>query len=851
MSFDWLNVPGLNTGEDDRQNNLPTVSFNFGEPNNGNTNLHFLDESMKSSSDPALVRKLDSAPSKLDVPPASGVFLQQNGLHRSQEVLSEPQNQTSGYKGQNHTHNPIHELQDDYKETPEDLRVPLSLSQAQLTHEELRTYIRWYNYITARTHGKLIKLVDIFQFMKNFNITEELKSRIFLIFRSCKNSLNVGQFFAVLRLLAKALIAGMLPNRQMILEKAPIPRPRPILNKEGGNEFYEEVEEDIPDGAGDASNTQSGPGGKVDFDSFASLLLTGKTVRKRVRRKVKNSVFKNKKVRFAEKVTFQDAPHYGKEKQNKADPDVASPEDDSISDDGPLDLSLPMDQLLKQLAKKKKNSALVSSVPTEQQETEEEREILSDMKDSLSHFKQIQAPDSVTQIPPLTQGNALNATNSQNPSIFSTGINVMNQYPTPSSNSNNTSEPVLQPLKPTATGSANYLMKSHMDTSTLPSQFDNPPIMPPNNQTEVMEPLKPTATGSANYLMKQHFKPANTAGQNQPNISSPEPNAQSFSNQNNVVNMNSMPLSPNSTAQQNLFPQNQMQNGQPQMSQMQQQTTSQQMPQQISQIQHMQQQHTAQQSTLQQQQQQPPQVVLQPQPQQQTQTATNRNQQNVSPQTLQQPQQSSIMSPTMSNSGLQLPNNTGMNNLRVESPSMLSANNAAGNYFKSLLSHSPSPNSSQTNIHSNLTGQLSPNPSYGNNMQTALPGMQQQRIQPTATGQQLPVYNNTTGSVGSYNQYQQPVLQHQNSQPLQQHRPSLNAMQQPQQQGMAQYFQSDFQGNYQQNNTGNQRVANNASPVYNNQNQPPNNQMSAQDILGNLQSLKQQVDALQNQYGRL
>ncbi|KAL3229712.1 Protein SCD5 [Nakaseomyces bracarensis] len=842
MSFDWLNVPGLNTGTDDRQSsNLPTVSFNFGDSSNTNNDLHFLDETMKSSSDPALVRKLDSQ--GRDVPPASGAYLQQNGLHRSQEVLSEPQNRSRGNTLNSQSHNPIHQLQDDYKETPEDLRVPLSLSQAQLTHEELRTYIRWYNYITARTHGKLIKLTDIFQFMKNFNITEELKNRIFLVFRSCKNALNIGQFFAVLRLLAKALLAGVLPNRQMILEKAPIPRPRPILNKEGGNEFYEEIEEDVPETSGDVSGNQSGSGEKVDFDSFASLLLTGKKVRKRVRRKVKNSVFKNKKVRFAEKVTFQDAPHYGKGKQNQSGQDTPSPEDDSTTEDGPLDLSLPMDQLLKQMAKRKKNSALVSSVPTEQQETEEEREILSDMKDSLSHFKQIQAPDSVTQIPPIiAQDGNQNGSTAHNSTIFNTGIGIMNQFPTPN-NAVDNAEPELQPLKPTATGSANYLMKSHMDTSAPAPQFDNPPIIPPANQTEVMEPLKPTATGSANYLMKQQFKPPTTSHPPVPQqMSSPEPNGQVFSNQS--MNMHSMPLSPNSTNQQNMLPQTHGQNLQPQISQMQQNTT-QGMQQHIPQ---MQQQNNTQQQLPQQ---ATPQLVVQPQAQHQNhitinppQTQQSNHQQTFQPTQQQQP----IRGPNNSQTnGLQLPNNTGMNNLRVESPSMLSPNNAAGNYFQSLLSHSPSPNNSQTNIHSNLTGQLSPNLSYGNNIQTAQPTIGQQRMQQTGTGQQLPIYNNNNSSIGVYNQYQQPPIQHQNSQPPpQQNRPPFGNMQQHQpQQGVPQYFQSDIQGSY---NTNNQRYMNNASPVGNNQGMPTSNQISTQDILGNLQSLKQQVDALQNQY---
>ncbi|KTB11933.1 Protein SCD5 [Nakaseomyces glabratus] len=752
MSFDWLNVPGLNTATDDRQNStLPTVSFDFGvtDDSSKEQGMHFLDETMKSSSDPSLVRKLDEANSKLDVPPVSGAYLQQNGLHRSQEALATEEDhktQKSNING-NRYHNPIHEEEDSYVETPDDLRVPLSLSQNQLTHEELRTYIRWYNYITARTHGKLIKLADVFQFLANFNVREELKKRIFKIFRSCKNALNIGQFFAVLRLLARAMLEDMLPSRKMILEKAPIPRPRPILNKEGGNEFYEEVEEDVPASSGTATSNNQPPGEKVDFDSFASLLLTGKT-----------------------------------------------------------------------------NSALVSSVPTEQQETEEEREILSDMKDSLSHFKQIQGPDSVTQIPPLVaQG--------QQSTIFNTGYKVTGDQP-PAQTTSQPQEPVLEPLKPTATGSANHLMKSHMSPNSIPGAFDSQPVQVPAIQatsSDVLEPLKPTATGSANYLMKQQFKPVDnqqTSG-NIGHVASPQPVGVTFQSTGNQLNQpthldlrNRSPLQnlPHQSQQQHLVPQ--AVNSQPQQQQLHQQG------------------------------------ILQPQVHQSTQQHINNSLQQHLPNN----------NPT----NLSAPN-ANLNSPPLESPGMLYASNAASNYFQSLLSNSPSPNASQANIHttinsnmssgiqpnrqpnvqSNANGHLSPNVSYGNNMQMSTQGLQNQGSNmQQMQSQQLPVYSNPTGTTN----YQYPgpgSLQRQNSQPVnsQAHRPSFSSMLPPQQQ----YFQSDTQNtNYQNQGHANQHIPiNNNNQSYHNMQNIPTGQMSTQDILGDLQSLKNQVDALQNQYGRL
>ena len=81
-------------------------------------------------------------------------------------------------------------------------------------------------------------------------------------------------------------------------------------------------------------------------------------------------------------------------------PDNAASTESSPSDDSTLDLSLPMEQLLAKLSSRNRNnSALVKELPSDTQpETQEEREVLEDMKDSLSHFRQIQKVDSVTPV---------------------------------------------------------------------------------------------------------------------------------------------------------------------------------------------------------------------------------------------------------------------------------------------------------------------------------------------------------------------------------------------------------------------------------------------------------------------
>lgn len=70
--------------------------------------------------------------------------------------------------------------------------------------------------------------------------------------------------------------------------------------------------------------------------------------------------FKSKKVRFSEHITFQDPPNLNQESSNnsearKQDPD-AEDEDQDSNNDSPLDFTLPMDQLLKRLYKRRKTA---------------------------------------------------------------------------------------------------------------------------------------------------------------------------------------------------------------------------------------------------------------------------------------------------------------------------------------------------------------------------------------------------------------------------------------------------------------------------------------------------------------
>lgn len=441
MSFEWLNIPGLeDTIGSSEAEAPPAVSFNFSEDFNARN------------------------PSTQSLPLRNGGG--EFNTNSNMGSINTPSASGSETKLTN------------YVETQDDLKVPLSLSSNQLTKDEVKTYLRWYGCIALRKRSKLIKLEDVFRFLSNFPISDLVRTRIAQIFKTCKNALNIGEFFAVLRLVSHSLKHNVLPTRKMILDKAPVPTPKPILSREKEQDIYEEVQ-DEPN-----SDNQ-----KVDFDSFASLLLTGQTMRTKIRRRIKNYGNKVKKVRFSENlVTFQEDIPSGEPTDTKSTDQSASTNNDEgeegDEDNGkPLDLSLPMDQLLKKLSARKHHSTLIAQPPSRQPETQEEKEVLEDMRESLNHFQQIHNVDSVS----------IGGVPSQIPSIF------VDQ---------NGQQQALEPLKPTSTGSANHLFRTPQVRVENPQgnlSTAHESSMP--SPSEGLQPLRPTATGSANYLMKQHFTP--------------------------------------------------------------------------------------------------------------------------------------------------------------------------------------------------------------------------------------------------------------------------------------------------------------------------------------------------------
>lgn len=805
MSFDWLNIPGLdiqNESNDQQQTGSaapPSVSFDFGPTPGSQSFDGIMNKPMNTGSKNPFGKQpqqtnnnltvSNNNANNLNVPIANG-----NSLTSSTSSVAELDASSDNNSG----------VDDGYTETPDDLRVPLSLSQSQLTHEEIRTYLRWYKYITTRTHGKLVRLIDVFKFLHNFNITEELKRRLLAIFRSCKNALNIGQFFAVVRLISTALIKGVLPLRGMILMKAPVPKPRPILSSEGSSEVYEEVDDDEDDDPNNKTN-QSGNGSKVDFDSFTSLLLTGQSRRKKVRRRITNAVYRSKKVRFSEHITFQDPPSSDQRIQKHELAEFEELERDEIVPQGPLDLTLPMDQLLKQMAKRK-NTSLVSKLPTEQQETEEEKEELKDMQDSLSHFKNIRGVDSAALGIPLTP------TYLTNSNVNGSGL-TQSQIP-------------LQPLKPTSTGSANHFMRQEFNDNYNPQQV---------NQSTILQPLKPTATGSANYLMKNQFEPQTQADHHSQSFSAPSNT--STINTPNIVSQGPIgiaPLKPTATGSANYLMKqhqapattttinasSQAKDNTFQVSQG--GSTFMNFPQQ----------------QQQQQQQQPDHFQLIQQPVLSPRVSLSEQNNIPTPAPLTQQNTYPLNAQHNNNHYQASPQVTGGNqNLGVTTSALPNTvpyqNLAASNYFQALLTHSnsPSPNTSSSNV--NLNSGTNGYSNLGSN---------------AANGSRQPLYHhNSDGNVNPYNDYpqqrQQTVIQNQQSVPSAQYYGNVNGIQQNANSVQGVQHPNSAQG--MQHLGANQFY--NSNPA---QNTHTGQQPEQNDYLSNYQGMQQQVNSLQNMYGR-
>lgn len=350
--------------------------------------------------------------------------------------------------------------------------IPLSLTTQDLTLEESRTYIRWYSDILSRTNSRTISMNDVYNFMNNFRLSSELKELVNKLFHKILNSINIGEFFALLRVISHCL-NGQEPSRRLIRVSAPIPTPPSILSKKRQN--HDDYNDDNDDNAYDNNlpNNQADnnePQKPLDLDSFTAFMLTGERPDDKPRKRKK----KLKSVKFSDQMVtdIHDSVQ------------ITSPSTSPQPE--PLDYSLPMDQLLNRI-----NSQPSSNNHTGLAGDDEEQQILEDMAPQMNHFRNLNSVDtaSIDGVP--------------------ASIHLHNGH---------SSEQLLQPNMTGPAQMSQYYAHQHQD----PDQRSPSPSFN-SNQSDNLAPLKPNVTGP--YDMMRMFAPDQEQQQQQQHFQ-PEPQPQ-------------------------------------------------------------------------------------------------------------------------------------------------------------------------------------------------------------------------------------------------------------------------------------------------------------------------------------
>lgn len=491
--FDWLNIAGLSS-----DSNLPPPPVSFGVTPTSST-------------------------SSVDL------VSQQQQQHQREKSTSLSQKSQS--------EDNLATAQPSYVETDADTSVPLSLTVDQLTKDEAKTYLRWYNDIVVRRNTKLIRLKDVFNFLSNFKLNEHVRNILERIFRSC-STLNIGEFFALLRLISHAIMGQIIPARRLIKEPAPIPKPKSILSRKRMNDVENDDDDNDKEGSNNEGNdnnpittaaaaASNADSSKFDLDSFTQFILTGErpgTEDSSLRRRKKNAL--SKRVKFSDEVSVE-------------------PSAEASSPPVNLDLTLPMDQLIGRFPKHE---------PKHEKNINEEEE-LKEMQDSFDHFKNIKNVDSAlihgtpANIPSIFFDNEMSQ-NNNSPRVASPDPSSQVRLLSPNHTGPVNTQGLLPPnhtgpagnsglLQPTTTGGGDEFLNSllspnnttgHQQQQSLPHSNG---YLSPNYTGQANEaPLQPTMTGSVAPSMRQSF------GLNQ-RVSSASP---SFGNSNNL----SVPMPPQS-----------------------------------------------------------------------------------------------------------------------------------------------------------------------------------------------------------------------------------------------------------------------------------------------------------------
>lgn len=257
--------------------------------------------------------------------------------------------------------------------------IPLSLTAKDLTLQESKTYMRWYSDILARTNLRTISIADVYQFMSNFKISDTIKNAINRIFFKISRLINIGEFFALLRVISHAL-QGQSPSRALIKIQTAVPLPPSILWKKRQKDDNDSEDEPVHNSAPQQQLNNNNP---LDLDLFTQFMLTGERPGEKASKK---RLKKLKTVKFSDEVetSYRD--------------DFLTTTTTPSQELNGIDYSLSMDQLMSRMNASKSSTHL--TVPEDIHRSvhspdPEEKQILQDMELQINHFQNLHSVDTI------------------------------------------------------------------------------------------------------------------------------------------------------------------------------------------------------------------------------------------------------------------------------------------------------------------------------------------------------------------------------------------------------------------------------------------------------------------------
>ncbi|KAG7699973.1 hypothetical protein KL933_000678 [Ogataea haglerorum] len=467
QGFDWFSMPGMNADTEHTERlTHPSVSFGFSSAPSGSS-VPTAQAQQQVHSSPYKNRSAHlnaSADTLFEPDKMSDIFNRLDISGRDRRAQSDdnislgytPTNMAGTESGNKRDPHPLAKSTESLA-SDDDSTVALSLTANDLSIQEAKTYLRWYNNILSRKRGeRTITLEEVFRFLSNFRISEAIKSKLRELFGKIAYSLNIGQFYALLRLLAHTL-EGKPLRKSLIKVQASIPKPISIMARKRAKDPNESIDSSETSSIDEQlTEASQEPPQKLDLDSFTQFILTGERPSKSPKKKSRSG----KKVKFSDQVIIEPPPS----------DDTSISSTDTPPEKSSFDFSLPMDQLLARMKNETSSPSLQQGPPAN---TEDEEEELKDMQESINHFQNVTI-DSVS----------IHGTPSSVPTL-----QVNDGSPDAMS-------APLQPLTPNLTGSVSKSMRNHYNLPP-PRERGNSSPLPFSSQPRVSSPLTRNGTTSA------------------------------------------------------------------------------------------------------------------------------------------------------------------------------------------------------------------------------------------------------------------------------------------------------------------------------------------------------------------